>query len=73
MKKQREPIYVIAWLAVQFGINYISKITNFTQVRFVKLETLLAQLITNCTASYGITYTNQNLVFVDSHAKCVVI
>jgi len=43
---------------VQFGINYTHKVSNFTRLRLVKLQTLLVQLIPDCTASYGITYTN---------------
>ena len=43
---------------MQFGINYTRKVSNFTRLRLVKLQTLLVQLIPNCTASHGITYTN---------------
>ena len=45
-------VYVIPWLAVQFGINYTRKVSNFTRkvsnftrLRLVKLQTLLMQLI----------------------------
>ena len=34
------------------------KVSNFTWLRLVKLQTLLMQLIPNCTATHGITYTN---------------
>ena len=49
-------INVIPWLAVQFGINYTHKVSNFTRLRLVKLQTLLVQLIPNCNANHGITY-----------------
>ena len=52
---------MIPWLAVQFGINYTRKVCNFTQLRLVKLQTLLVQLTPNCTASHVITYTNVTL------------
>ena len=48
---------MIPLLAVQFGTNYTRKVSNFTRLRLVKLQTLLVQLIPNCTASHGITYT----------------
>ena len=61
---------MIPWLAVQFGINYTRKVSNFTQLRLVKLQTLLVQFIPNCTASHGITYTNSTLNIM---LKCMLV
>ena len=49
------------WLAGQFGINYTHKVSNLTRLHLVKLHTLLMQLIPNCTANHGITYTHSFL------------
>ena len=55
-------VYVIAWLAVQFGINCTSnafrKVINCTRrsrVQFAFLNALRVQFIPNCTASHAIT------------------
>ena len=58
-------------IAAQFGTNYNRKVS----IRLVKLQTLLVQLIPNCTASHGITYTNllqyfQTLVHPQSISQC---
>ena len=47
---------MIPWLTVQFGINYTRKVSNFTRLCLMNIQTLLMQLIPNCTANHGITY-----------------